>query len=126
MKMIFAVQDVYEKATNGVESLPANATKVHRNAHKDVEKKDNKTLFLIHQCVEVKMLQKIAEGVNFKEAWNILLKSDKGDAKVMKLKLQALKRQYKLIEMKIGEKFTDYFPKLVTLTNQMKNCGEET
>ena len=50
-------------------------------------------------------------------------KSYGGDAKVKKVKLQALKRQYELLQMKSDESVADYFTRLVTLTNQMKNCG---
>ncbi|GAU38400.1 hypothetical protein TSUD_52250 [Trifolium subterraneum] len=45
------------------------------------------------------------------------------DANVKKVKLQALKRQFELLEMKSDEAIADYFTRMVTLTNQMKNCG---
>ncbi|GAU47317.1 hypothetical protein TSUD_377910 [Trifolium subterraneum] len=50
-------------------------------------------------------------------------KSYGGDAKVKKVKLQALKRQFELLEMKSDEAIVDYFTRVETLTNQMKNCG---
>ncbi|GAU12596.1 hypothetical protein TSUD_132060 [Trifolium subterraneum] len=50
-------------------------------------------------------------------------KSYGGDAKVKKVKLQALKRQFELLEMKNDEAVAEYFTRVETLTNQMKNCG---
>ncbi|MCH94065.1 retrovirus-related Pol polyprotein from transposon TNT 1-97, partial [Trifolium medium] len=105
MKVIFTFQEVYEQVNAEIAPLPANATEEQRTTYRDAKKKDNKALFLIHQCVDSK-------------------KSYGGDAKVKKVKLQALKRQYELLQMKNDEKVADYFTRLVTLTNQMKNCGD--
>ncbi|PNX66597.1 cysteine-rich receptor-like protein kinase 25-like protein, partial [Trifolium pratense] len=43
-----------------------------------------------------------------KEAWDTLQKSYSGDEKVKKVKFQALKRQYELLEMKSDETVADY------------------
>jgi len=58
MKVIFGFQDVLEIVNNGVEALPANPTKVQRNAHKEAKKKDCKALFYIHQCMDNKVFEK--------------------------------------------------------------------
>ncbi|WJX60656.1 hypothetical protein P8452_45840 [Trifolium repens] len=123
MKVIFTFQEVYEQVNDGVAALPANANEEQRTTFREAKKKDNKGLFLIHQCVDSKVFEKIADAETSKAAWDILQKSYGGDAKVKKVKLQALKRQYELLQMKGDEKISDYFTRLVTLTNQMKNCG---
>ncbi|PNX80520.1 hypothetical protein L195_g036522, partial [Trifolium pratense] len=101
----------------------ANTTEDQRTAFRDAKRKDNKALFLIHQCVDAKVFEKIADSTTSKEVWDILPKSYGGDTKVKKVKLQALKRQYELLQMNNDETIADYFTRLVTLTNQMKNCG---
>jgi hypothetical protein len=53
-----------------------------RSAYKEAKKKDNQTLFPIHQCVDEKVYEKIVESANSKNAWDILLKSYGSDAKV--------------------------------------------
>ncbi|GAU49921.1 hypothetical protein TSUD_180390 [Trifolium subterraneum] len=63
------------------------------------------------------------DATTSKDAWDILQKSYGGDAKVKKVKLQALKRQFELLEMKNDEAVAEYFTRVETLTNQMKNCG---
>ncbi|WJX93643.1 hypothetical protein P8452_75143 [Trifolium repens] len=103
MKVIFNVQEVNEQRNAAITPLPENANEEQRTTFREAKKKDNKALFLIHQCVDSK--------------------SYGGDAKVKKVKLQALKRQYELLQMKSDESVADYFTRLVTLTNQMKNCG---
>ncbi|KAK2377606.1 hypothetical protein QL285_078260 [Trifolium repens] len=123
MKVIFNVQEVYEQVNATITPLPENANEDQRTTFREAKKKDNKALFLIHQCVDSKVFEKIADAETSKDAWDILQKSYGGDAKVKKVKLQALKRQYELLQMKSDESIADYFTILVTLTNQMKNCG---
>ncbi|WJX34995.1 hypothetical protein P8452_23045 [Trifolium repens] len=123
MKVIFNVQEVYKQVNAVITPLPANANEEQRTTFKEAKKNDNKALFLIQQCVDSKVFEKIADAETSKDAWDILQKSYGGDAKVKKVKLQALKRQYELLQMKNDETVADYFTRLVTLTNQMKNCG---
>lgn len=47
-----------------------------------------------------------------------------GDDKLEKSKLQSLRRQYDLLQMDDQETIVEYFDRLVTLTNRMRNCGE--
>ncbi|GAU40215.1 hypothetical protein TSUD_397430 [Trifolium subterraneum] len=123
MKVIFIVQEVDEQVNTVLDPLPANATEKQRTTFREAQKKDSKALFLIHQCVDSKVFEKIAYATTSKDAWDILQKSYGGDAKVKKVKLQALKRQFELLEMKNDEAVAEYFTRVETLTNQMKNCG---
>ncbi|GAU35142.1 hypothetical protein TSUD_394680 [Trifolium subterraneum] len=77
MKVIFIVQEADEQVNTILDPLPANATEQQRTTFREAQKKDNKALFLIHQCVDSKNDEAVAE----------------------------------------------YFTRVETLTNQMKNCG---
>ncbi|GAU45892.1 hypothetical protein TSUD_24940 [Trifolium subterraneum] len=123
MKVIFIVQEADEQVNTILDPLPANATEQQRTTFREALKKDSKALFLIHQCVDSKVFEKIADATTSKDAWDILQKSYGGDSKVKKVKLQALKRQFELLEMKNDEAVAEYFTRVETLTNQMKNCG---
>ncbi|GAU17360.1 hypothetical protein TSUD_232360 [Trifolium subterraneum] len=123
MKVIFIVQEADEQVNTIVDPLPTNATKQQRTTLREAQKKDSKALFLSHQCVDSKVFEKIADATTSKDAWDILHKSYGGDAKVKKVKLQALKRQFESLEMKNDEAVAEYFTRVETLTNQMKNCG---
>ncbi|GAU27372.1 hypothetical protein TSUD_55260 [Trifolium subterraneum] len=123
MKVIFIVQEADEQVNTVLDPLPANATEQQRTTFREAQKKHSKALFLIHQCVNSKVFEKIADATTSKDAWDILHKSYGGDAKVKKVKLQALKRQFELLEMKSDEAVAEYFTRVETLTNQMKNCG---
>ena len=67
MKVIFIFQDV-EILNDGASELETNATKIQKTAHKDQRKKDGKTLFLIHECVDSDVFEKIIEKETAKGA----------------------------------------------------------
>ncbi|XP_050889691.1 uncharacterized protein LOC127094978 [Lathyrus oleraceus] len=47
-----------------------------------------------------------------------------GDAKVKKVHLQSLRKQYEMLHMKEGESISNFFTRIQDLTNQMKSYGE--
>lgn len=47
-----------------------------------------------------------------------------GNASVKKAKLLSLRKQYKNLNMKNGEKVPDYISRVIVITYQMKACGE--
>src|ERR1043165_8617724 len=112
------------KLNNGVSELEANAMYAQKPAHKHQRKKDGKALFLIHQCVNSDVFEKIIEEESAKDAWDKLKKLYGGGEKLKKVKLQTLRKQYEMMHMKDDESISAYFSKIVTLTNQMKACGE--
>src|SRR5206468_2568009 len=83
-----------------------------------------KALYMIHQGMDEANFEKIARTKSAKEAWDVLARSYAGAEKVKKVKLQTLKREYELMQMKNGETIVDYFNKIRCLTNQMKGCGK--
>lgn len=66
MKVVFKFQDVAEIVNDGVPTLEANADDVQKAAVKDQRKKDGKTQFLIHQCVDSNVFEMIIEEESFK------------------------------------------------------------
>lgn len=68
MKVIFRFQDVLEMVNDGVPELAENATEAQRTAHRDQKKKDAKGLFLIHQCVDSNIFEKIIDQESAKGA----------------------------------------------------------
>ncbi|XP_019450621.1 PREDICTED: uncharacterized protein LOC109352893 [Lupinus angustifolius] len=114
MKVLFRYQEVIEVVQDGVLPLDQSET----------QKKDNKALFLIHQCVDDVHFEKIQNAMTAKEAWDILVTSHAGGDKIKKVKLQSLRKQYELLHMEEGDKVGEYFTKILTITNQMKGYGE--
>ena len=124
MRVLFGAQDVLEFVNDGVPDLAGNATEAQRNLHREKKKKDQKALFYIHQCVDAKIFEKIAESTTAKAAWDTLVRCYGGDATVKKVKLQSLRKQYENLNMKHNEKVANYVSRIITVTNEMKTCGE--
>ena len=124
MRALFGFQDVYEVVQNGIEEPTASTPDAQRQVWKDLKKKDCKALFFLHQCVDSAHFEKIAAATTSKEAWDILAKACSGDDRLKKVKLNALKRQYELLQMEDNERICDYFTRLLRIVNQMQEYGE--
>lgn len=124
MWVLFNYQEVLEIVNKGVPNLPANATDVQRQAHKEARKKDCKALFLIHQCVDSNNFEKISSAETSKAAWDILQKCYAGAEKVKKVRLQTLRKQYENMSIEEQESAATDFSQFLTLVNLMKACGE--
>ncbi|GAU44225.1 hypothetical protein TSUD_399890 [Trifolium subterraneum] len=124
MKVIFRFQDVLETVINGVVELDANADEATRTEHHELKKKDAKALFIIHQCVNPNIFEKIIEEEISKGAWDTLKNTYGGDEKLKGIKLQALIRQYEMMQMNDQETIAEYLARMLSLTNLMKSCGE--
>ncbi|RDX90879.1 hypothetical protein CR513_27208, partial [Mucuna pruriens] len=69
---------------NGIQEVEVDAIEVQSAVYKESKKKDYKTLFLIHQCVDSANFEKIASTNSAKEVWDILNKSYGGADKIKK------------------------------------------
>lgn len=76
MRVLFGAQDVLDLINKGYIhiALPENATNMHKNAQRDLRKKDQKVLFYIYQCVDVNVFEKIADSTMAKVAGDTLVR----------------------------------------------------
>jgi len=68
MLIVFGFQDVFKLVTIGFEYPGKNATKEQKLALKQQQKLDCKAQFLIYQCVNSKIFNKISKASSSKEA----------------------------------------------------------
>lgn len=87
MKVFFGYQDVLEVIKNGVSPLVKGATDARQTTHKK-EKKDFKTLFFIHKCVDGNNFDKVGNYESSKQTLEIL---EKAYAEADKVKVVRLK-----------------------------------
>lgn len=122
MNVIF--QDVSEIVNDGVPTLEPNTNDAQQAAHKEQRKKDGKWMFLIHQCVDPNVLEKIIKEENVKRVWEKLNNLYDEYEKLKRVKLKILRKQFKMTRMKEDESISEYLLCMVLLTNQLKECGK--
>ncbi|KEH19665.1 hypothetical protein MTR_8g466040 [Medicago truncatula] len=71
MKVIFIFQNVLEIVIYGIPALENNVTDAQMATHHEHKKKDWKGLFLIHQCVDLNIFEKVIEEETMKGAWDM-------------------------------------------------------
>jgi len=124
MRVLFDYHELWDVIESGVSALAANAIEAQRVALRDKKKKDNKTLYLIHQGMNDETFEQIEGATTASEAWAILSTNYKGDDKIKRVHLQTLRCQYELLQMETTETVDVYINKVLALTNQMKTNGE--
>ncbi|XP_017434449.1 uncharacterized protein LOC108341264 [Vigna angularis] len=68
--------------------------------------------------------EKIQNAASARDTWNILVGCYARGEKVKKVKLQVLRRQYEHLLMEDGDKVSEFFNKILSISNQMKSCGD--
>lgn len=72
---------------NGVKIISDYAIDDQKNVHKELKKKNDKTLFIIHQCVDRNKFEKVEDVDASKEAWDKFEKYCVGAEKVNEVML---------------------------------------
>lgn len=75
----------------------------------ETKRRDAKALFITQQVIHEKKFSRISAATASPEAWKILPKEFKCDGRVLVVKLQSLRRDFKSLNMKTDESINDFF-----------------
>ncbi|XP_059446700.1 uncharacterized protein LOC132178271 [Corylus avellana] len=95
MKTLFISQDLWDLVEKGY-----TKTGISTNTLKVFRKKDAKALFFIQQAVDDSIFPRIATATKSKDACDALQNGYQGNAKVLTIKLQTLRRNFESLMMK--------------------------
>ncbi|GJY95415.1 retrovirus-related pol polyprotein from transposon TNT 1-94 [Tanacetum coccineum] len=126
IKKLLVSHDVWEIVEKGVEKVDdeGSLSATQRVELQKARKKDQSALMIIYQCLDDAMFEKVANATTSKEAWEILQNASKGIDKVKRVRLQSLRGEFEKLQMEESKTISDYFTRVLTISNEMKRNGE--
>ncbi|KAI5337069.1 hypothetical protein L3X38_016338 [Prunus dulcis] len=107
-------------AAEGVDS-----TEKQKKTIEDHKLKDLKTKNYLFQAIDRSILETILKKDTTKDIWDSLKQKYQGTARVKRAQLQALRKEFEVLHMKVGESVNDYFARTLTIANKMRIHGEQ-
>ncbi|XP_068308813.1 uncharacterized protein [Pyrus communis] len=127
MKAFLGAQDVWEVVEKGY-TEPEDETTLsqpQKESLKDSRKSDKKALYLIYQALDDNGFEKVSSATSTKQAWEKLQTFYKGAEQVKKVRLQVLRGEFESLQMKGFESISDYFSRVLAVSNQLQRNGEK-
>ena len=114
------VETGYEETTSGSVQTDAQRKKLEELKLKDLKMK--KILF---QAIDRTILETILVKKTSKQIWDSMTKKFGGSARVKRSHLQALRKEFEILEMKTREGVSEYFSRVLSVANKMRTYGEQ-
>ena len=87
--------------------------------------KDLKVKNYLFQAIDRTIMETILDKESSKSIWDSMKQKYQGSTRVKRAQLQALRREFEVLQMKEGEKVDEYFARTLTIANKMKVHGEK-
>ncbi|KAJ6972984.1 hypothetical protein NC653_033347 [Populus alba x Populus x berolinensis] len=114
------IETGYEEPAHGEQPLSEG-----RQRELDAVKlKDLKAKNYLFQAIDRSILETILDKDTSKKIWDSMKTKYEGNARVKRSTLQALRRDFEVLEMKVGETITNYFARVMIVANKMRVYGE--
>ena len=91
----------------------------------DARLQDHQIKHYLFQEIDCTVFEQILDRRIAKIVWDSMKRKFGGDQKVKKSLLNALRRKFEILEMKNDESITDYFARVMIISNQMRSNGED-
>ena len=110
--------------------IPAAAKRMdpieeQRKTIEDHRLKDLKVKNYLFQAIDRSILETILKKDTSKDIWDSLKQKYQGTTRVKHAQLQALRKEFEVLHMKMGESVNDYFARTLTIINKMRIHGEQ-
>jgi hypothetical protein len=87
--------------------------------------KDLRAKNYLFQSIDKSILKTTTQKETTKQLWDSMEVKYQGSARVKRAQLQRLRRTFETLEMKLGEGVSEYFARVMSTANDMRNCGED-
>ncbi|XP_021815431.1 uncharacterized protein LOC110757970 [Prunus avium] len=111
---------------NGIKQYAKGAelTEAQLKALEDQKLKDLKTKNYLFQAIDRAILETILKKDTSKDIWDSMKKKYQGTAKVKPAQLQALRKEFEMLNMKVGKSIDENFGRTLTVANKRRINGE--
>ncbi|RVW97634.1 hypothetical protein CK203_027966 [Vitis vinifera] len=112
---------------NGVPAVAEGVvlTDVQRKHIEDQQLKDLKAKNYLFQALDRFILETILNKKTTKDIWDSMKQKFQGTTRVKRGNLQALRKEFEILHMKLGETVNEYFSRTLAIANKMKVNGED-
>ncbi|XP_039145506.1 uncharacterized protein LOC120282720 [Dioscorea cayenensis subsp. rotundata] len=120
MRPLFKSQEVWEIVEDGFDDKDEIEARLREN-----RKKDSKALILILQSMDRKVFSRVKNSTTTHGAWTFLKNEFQGFAKIVVVRKQRLRHQFKTSRMKTYETIQEYMARVMDVVNQLRDYGGE-
>ncbi|CAL1382495.1 unnamed protein product [Linum trigynum] len=127
MENLLRSKEYWQVVNEGIKEPAAGEqlSTVELNSLEDSKLNDLKAKNYLFSSIVKVILKTITKKNTAKEIWDSMKLKFHGSARVKKVQLQTLRGNYELLEMKEEDTITDYFGRVMVVTNAMRSCGED-
>jgi len=126
MENFFRSKEYWDLIENGI-LVVADGIKPTEAQHKLIEEqklKDLKVKNYLFQAIDREVLEIILKRDTTKNIWDSMKQKFQGSTRVKRAQLQALHKDFEILQMKEGETVNAYFSHTLAIANKMKAHGE--
>ncbi|PNY01730.1 copia-type polyprotein, partial [Trifolium pratense] len=124
MENLLLSKEYWSLIETGVTVAPANATTDQQRIANESKLTDLKVKNYLFQSIDRSILETILNRETARDIWNAMRVKYQGSTKVKRAQLQALRREFEVLEMGESESVEEYFARTMIITNKMTSCGE--
>ncbi|KAL7099197.1 hypothetical protein ACP275_09G067700 [Erythranthe tilingii] len=127
MEKFLRWKEYWSLVENGITHSPEGTalTETQLKGIEDQKLKDLKTKNYLFQAIDRAVLETILNKETSKDIWDSMKKKYQGTVRVKRAQLQALRKEFEMLQMKAGESVNDYFARTLLVTNKMRIHGEK-
>ena len=124
MENFLRSKEYWSSVENGIPVGARGLIDAQKKKIDDQKLKDLKTKNYLFQALDRAILETIINKDPTKSIWDSLKQKYRGTTRVKRAYLQALRKEFESLHMKVGEYVNEYFALTLTIVNKMKANGE--
>jgi hypothetical protein len=109
------IESGIEEPTTTAALTDAQKTELEGRKLKDLKAKN-----YLFQAIDRPILETILSKETSKDIWDFMKNKYQGSTRVKRAQLQALRRDFETLQMKVGESVTNYYARTMEISNKMR------